>query len=147
MKKRNLFLAALMALSVISSYSQVNAQEKLGACSQKEKTAVKKHITGQISALGKSDWVSAYSYASPSFQQTVPLDYFKEIIKQQYFYLVTNDGFAFGGCRNTVDSINQIITVSDHGTKHVVSYSLVVVDKRLGIVGASEVKTPSSLVA
>ena len=147
MKKRNLFLAALMALSVISSYSQVNAQEKLGACSQREKIAVKKHITGQISALGKSNWQSAYNYAALAFQQTVPLDYFKEIITKQYFYLISNDGYTFGDCTNTPDGINQFLTVNYHGAKRILLYGLTVVDKRLGIAGASEAKTPTGVAA
>jgi hypothetical protein len=146
--KNRFKLAAAIALLAISfSNSPAHAQEKLGACSQAEKINVKNHITKQINALGHSNWKSAYSYAAFSFQKTVPLYYFESIIKSQYPYLMANDGFTFGGCRNTPNGINQFVNISYQGAKLILLYGLTVEGKRLGIIGASEAKTPNGVAA
>ena len=141
MEKPSKLVIALAVLAVISSASSsapAYAQSKLGACNQRDKVAVKNHISKQISALARSDWKGAYSYAAQTFQSTIPLDAFKEIITQKYSYLISNNGVSFGGCRIAADAIYQFVNINYRGKKHVLLYALTLVDGRLGIAGASD---------
>jgi hypothetical protein len=45
----------------------------------------------------------------------------------------------------TKNGFNQVVTVDYHGVKHILSYDLTLVDKRLGVVAANEVKTTVGL--
>jgi len=140
-------MTLVFALAVSFSLISPSAHGKTGVCSAKQKSLIQSHITGQINALAKSDWESAYNYSALSFQKAVPLDLFKEIIKSQYVFLVFNDGFGFGSCKVTKSGFNQVATIDYHGVKHVLSYELTLADKRLGVVAANEVKVTPGLAA
>ena len=140
-------MTLVFAVAVSFSFVSPSAQGKTSVCSVKQKSLIQSHITGQINALAKSDWKSAYSYSALSFQKAVPLEIFKETIKSQYVFLVFNDGFGFGSCKVTKSGFNQVATVDYHGVKHILSYDLTFVDKRLGVVAANEVKTTVGLTA
>ena len=47
----------------------------------------------------------------------------------------------------TKSGFNQVATVDYHGVKHILSYDLTFVDKRLGVVAANEVKATVGLPA
>ena len=147
MKKRTQLLTLVLALVVSFSLISPSAQGKTIICSAKQQSLIQSHITGQINALAKSDWEGAYSFAALSFQKAVPLDLFKETIKSQYVFLVFNDGFGFGSCKVTKSGFSQLVTVDYHGVKHILSYDLTLVDKRLGVVAANEAKATVGLVA
>lgn len=101
---------------------------------------VKNHITKQINALSDGDWQRAYDYAAASFQASVSLNLFKALISKQYLFLISNDGFTFGDCTNTEQGINQIVLVDFRGRKRTLSYDLTLIDNRLGVVAANEIK-------
>ena len=147
MKKRTQLLTLVFTLGVSFSLISPSAHGKTSVCNSKQKSLIQSHITGQINALTKSDWESAYSYSALSFQKAVPLDLFKETIKSQYVFLVFNDGFGFGTCKVTKSGFNQVATIDYHGVKHVLSYDLTLADKRLGVVAANEVKSSPGLAA
>jgi len=139
-KKQSRIIALILTSAIMLGCSPADAQATVSNCSNGQKIASKNHITKQISALAKSDWKTAYSYAALSFQKSVSLDAFKEIITKQYFYLLSNSGFDFGACITSQNIFNQLVTIRYHGEKYVLSYYLTLVDKRLGIVAAKEVK-------
>lgn len=138
--------SAAMALLVVASFSFsiTDAQAKVRACSQKQQVLIKKHITKQINAITESDWKSAYSFAAPSFQNAVPIEFFEKIMKNQYDFLIYNNGFGFGACKNVKNSFNQIVTVDFKGVKRILSYELVLVGNRLGVASANEAKASTS---
>jgi Domain of unknown function (DUF4864) len=146
-KKRSKTIALILASVMTLCCSPAGAQAKVSDCSKGQKSASKSHITKQINALAKSDWKLAYSYAANSFQSSVSLDAFKEIITQQYFYLLSNSGFDFGACITSDNSFNQIVMVRYHGEQHVLSYYLTLVNRRLGVVAAKEVKPAGTTAA
>jgi hypothetical protein len=146
-KKITQLMTLVFALALTFSLNSPGAEGKTSACSVKQKSLIQSHITGQINALTKSDWESAYGYSALSFQKAVPLELFKETIKSQYVFLVFNDGFGFGSCKVTKSGFNQVATIDYHGVKHILSYDLTLADKRLGVVAANEVKAAPGLAA
>jgi len=112
---------------------------KLGSCSDQQSVVVENHISKQIDAIANSNWQSAYSYAAASFQASVSLEQFKQIINRQYLYLIFNEGFTFSECKNTAQGINQIVVVDFQGKKRTLSYDLTLIAERLGVVAATEI--------
>ena len=105
----------------------------------KESAVVENHISKQIDAIANSNWQSAYSYAAASFQASVSLEQFKQVINRQYLYLIFNEGFTFSECKNTAQGINQIVVVDFQGRKRTLSYDLTLIAERLGVVAATEI--------
>lgn len=138
------FKSALVLVMVIaSSQSSVAVvQAKEIRCSKSQQIMVKQHISKQISALVKSDWKSAYSYAAKSFQDSIAEDQFRVIIESGYAFLIKNDTVTFGACKNSKTSFSQVVTIDAKGTKHRLTYGLTLVGKRLGIMAVSETVTP-----
>ena len=142
MKKQSKFAAVILAIALAASYSPAHAQTKQGVCTVQQKSAVKAIITKQINALTKSDWQSAYNYSALAYQSVISLDLFTQTIKNQYVFLVFNDGFGFGACKTDKNTFSQSVTIDYHGVKHLLAFGLTLVDKRLGVVAANEVVTP-----
>ena len=89
--------------------------------------------------MAESDWQAAYWYATKSFQSSIPIELFAEIIETQYEFLMINDGYAFGVCKNSKSAYSQIVSVDFEGTKRTLYYELILVGKRMGVVSATEV--------
>jgi len=89
-------VTVLLLVTLLAPVLTFEATAKTTTCSQKQKSAVKKHITKQIGAMAESDWQAAYGYAAKSFQSSIPIELFAEIIETQYEFLMVNDGYAFG---------------------------------------------------
>ena len=89
-------LVSLTACAQTSTVEESSAFEELadGSCNSSESRLVEEHISGQITALSKEDWKSAYSFAAPGFQKTVGLDQFIFVITSQYQMLINNQGVA-----------------------------------------------------
>jgi len=136
-------LIILIALSAQSSITPAQAKEV--RCNQSQKSIVKKHITKQITALANSDWQRAYSYSAKSFQSSISVDQFKEIIESGYLFLTENGNLTFGACRNSKNAFSQLLTVDSMGAKYELAYNLTLVGKRLGIVAVGGVKPPSDV--
>lgn len=133
---------ALIMVVALSQSSVAIVQAKEIRCSKSQQSMVKKHISKQISALVKSDWKSAYSYAAKSFQDSIAEDQFRIIIENGYAFLIENDSVTFGACKNSKTTFSQVVTVAAKGTKYRLTYGLTLVGKRLGIVAVSETVTP-----
>jgi hypothetical protein len=138
-------VTALLLVTFFAPILTFEATAKTITCSQKQKSAVKKHITKQINAMGESDWQEAYGYAAKSFQNSIPIELFAEIIGTQYEFLIINDGFTFGACKNSKNTYSQIISVNFEGSKRILFYELILVGKRLGVVSATEVRESPGL--
>jgi hypothetical protein len=136
-------LITLIALSTQSSIAPAQAKEV--RCNKSQQSLVKKHITQQITALTNSDWKRAYSYSAKSFQSSVTVDQFKEIIESGYLFLTENGNLTFGACRNSKNAFYQLLTVDSMGTKYELAYNLTWVGKRLGLVAVGGVKPPSDV--
>jgi hypothetical protein len=136
----------LITLITLSTQSAITpAQAKEVRCSQNQQSLVKKHITQQITALANSNWQRAYSYSAKSFQSSISVDQFKEIIESGYLFLTENGKLTFGACRNSKNAFYQLLTVDSMGAKYELAYNLTLVGKRLGIVAVGGVKPPSEV--
>lgn len=144
MKKKSR-LSAFLALVVTLSLIAPDTQAKTNACSMKQKSLIKNHITQQINTLTKFEWEKAYKYSALSFQNAIPLDLFIQTIKSQYTFLVFNDGFGFGSCQVTKSGFIQMVSIDYHGEKHILAYGLTLVDKLLGVISANEVRASAGL--
>ena len=139
MEKIKYLVFCLITTVLISSCSSPAVVEKLGSCSTQQSSVVENHISSQIDAIADNDWQRAYSFAAASFQESVSLAQFKQVINRQYLYLIFNEGFTFGECKNTAQGINQIVVVDFQGRKRTISYDLTLIAERLGVVAATEI--------
>ena len=132
----------LIALSVValllSGCSQKAALKDLanGSCTVEQAQLVKEHISGQIDAIAKGEWESAYSFASPAFRAAVSLDEFVTIIEKQYEALILNQGYAFNTCSISNSQITQNVEVTSDAGVINLTYLLSVKDLTLGIEAA-----------
>jgi len=139
MQKVKASIYVVISSLFISSCSSPVMETKLGSCSDQQSVVVENHISEQIDAIADSDWPRAYEYAAASFQKSVSLDQFKRVINRQYLYLIFNEGFTFGECKNTAQGISQIVVVDFQGRKRTLSYDLTLIAERLGVVAATEI--------
>jgi outer membrane biogenesis lipoprotein LolB len=138
MEKVKVLIIAVITSLLISSCSSPVIEETLGSCSKDRSVVVKNHISKQVKAISDSDWQRAYSFAAASFQESVSIDLFKELITKQYKFLISNNGITFGECTNTNQGINQIVLIDFQGRKRTLSYDLTLIGERLGVVAATE---------
>lgn len=110
---------------------------KDGPCSKSQLTLVSRHITGQLGAIAKREWSSAYSYAAASFQASISEAEFAMIIESSYELLITNMGFAFQECEIFEGQILQSLVIQDDVLEVLYGYQLSYIGGRLGVVAAS----------
>lgn len=108
-----------------------------GRCSDGQGRLIQEHITGQINAFSGEDWESAYSFASPGFQESVSLEQFIYVIRAQYQMLIINEGVEFGSCTIASESITQEVSVTSRRENFQLKYELSYGDQNLGIESAS----------
>ena len=132
-------LASLTACAQTTTLEESAPFEELadGSCNSAESQLVQEHISGQITALSKEDWESAYSYAAPGFQETVGLDQFIFVITSQYQMLINNQGVEYGACDIANKEITQEVSVISENQSYKLIYSLSVMGQKLGIESAS----------
>jgi hypothetical protein len=132
-------LVSLIACAQTSTVEESAPFEELadGSCNSSESRLVEEHISGQITALSKEDWKSAYSFAAPGFQKTVGLDQFIFVITSQYQMLINNQGVEYGACDIANKEITQEVSVTSENESYKLIYSLSVMSKKLGIESAS----------
>ena len=138
MEKVKVLIVTAITTLLTASCAPAAIEETLGSCSKDRSVVVKKHINNQIMAISDGDWPRAYGYAATSFQESISIDLFKELISKQYKFLISNDGLTFGQCTNTDLGINQIVEIDFQGKKRTLSYDLTLIDDRLGVVAATE---------
>ena len=132
-------LASLTACAQTSTVEESSAFEELadGSCNSEESRLVQEQVSGQITALSKEDWESAYSFAAPGFQETVGLDQFIFVITSQYQMLISNESVKFGACDIAKKGITQEVSVTSQNESYKLIYSLSVMSQKLGIESAS----------
>ena len=130
---------ALTLLLLLSGCASSPALSNLmdGSCSPSQQLLAKDHISGQIDAIADQNWQKAYSFAAKSFQETIDLDRFTEIISQQYVLLITNKGYTFDSCEIENERLVQKITVVGLNDDFRMTYRLSVEDQKLGVVAAA----------
>ena len=130
---------ALTLLLLLSGCASPPALSNLmdGSCSPSQQLLVKDHISGQIDAIADQNWQKAYIFAAKSFQETIDLDRFTEIISQQYVLLITNKGYTFDSCAIENERLVQKITVVGSNDDFRMTYRLSVEDQKLGVVAAA----------
>ena len=130
---------ALTLLLLLSGCASSPALSNLmdGSCSPSQQLLAKDHISGQIDAIADQNWQKAYSFAANSFQETIDLDRFTEIISQQYVLLITNKGYTFDSCSIENERLVQKITVVGLNDDFRMTYRLSVEDEKLGVVAAA----------
>ena len=108
-----------------------------GDCTQSQQLLIKDHISGQIDAIADQNWQKAYSFAAKSFQESIPLERFTQIISEQYFLLISNKGYTFDSCEINGEQIVQKITVSGAKDDFRMTYRLTFEEEQLGVVAAA----------
>ena len=108
-----------------------------GDCTQSQQLLIKDHISGQIDAIADQNWQKAYSFAAKSFQESIGLERFTQIISEQYVLLITNKGYTFNSCEIENEQLVQRITVVGLNDDFRMTYRLSVEDQKLGVVAAA----------
>ncbi len=116
-----------------------------GSCSKAQSELIDKHISGQIDALAKDDWKSAYSFASPKFRANVEIHQFIYIIATQYSMLVKHQSYQFGKCSIASGKIIQDVNVTSAGQIFNLTYVLSVMASKLGIDSATTANSDNKL--
>ena len=111
-----------------------------GNCTQSQQLLTKDHISGQIDAIADQNWQKAYSFAAKSFQDSISLERFTQIIAKEYFLLISNQGYTFGRCEIKGDEITQEVLIKSKKGNFQMQYRLSVVDKKLGVIAAAVTK-------
>ena len=130
---------ALTLLLLLSGCASSPALSNLmdGSCSPSQQLLAKDHISGQIDAIADQNWQRAYSFAAKSFQETINLERFTQIISEQYVLLITNQGYTFDSCEIENERLVQKITVVGLNDDFRMTYRLSVEDQKLGVVAAA----------
>ena len=130
---------ALTLLLLLSGCASSPALSNLmdGSCSPSQQLLAKDHISGQIDAIADQNWQKAYSFAAKSFQETIDLERFTQIISEQYVLLITNEGYTFDSCEIENERLVQKITVVGLNDDFRMTYRLSVEDQKLGVVAAA----------
>lgn len=134
--RRVITLCAIVLM--LSGCSQRAALKELanGSCTVEQAQLVKTHISGQIDAIAKNDWESAYSFASPAFRSAVELGEFVTIIEEQYEVLISNQGYRFNLCSFAKNQITQGVEITSESGVINLTYLLSVKESTLGIEAA-----------
>ena len=140
------YLLVISAL-LLSSCGKASPLAQLpdGKCSQSQQLLAKDHISGQIDAIADQNWQKAYSFAAKSFQETIDLERFTQIISEQYVLLITNKGYTFDSCEIVGEQVVQRITVSGAKDDFRMTYRLTFEEQRLGVVAAAVTQVSQDL--
>ena len=132
-------LAACFALITLTGCTQTVTFDEMadGRCSDGQGRLVQDHISGQINAFSSEEWESAYSFASPGFQEAVSLEQFIYVIRSQYQMLIESEGVDFGSCTIASESITQEVSVTSQRENFQLTYDLSYGQGKLGIDSAS----------
>ena len=132
------FLAISLFAALLTGCAQPAAFEKLadGTCTGAQAELVDQHISGQIDALAKRDWETAYSFASADFRARVEVEQFIAIIDSQYPMLINNKGYQFNKCTIAAGMIMQEVGVRGEEEVFNLTYRLSVNGATLGVEAA-----------
>jgi len=141
------WISTVVVALMLSGCSQKAAFEEMadGTCTNEQAQLVEEHISGQIDAIAKEEWESAYSFASPSFRMAVDINRFVSIISSEYGMLVENQGYEFNGCTITNNEITQEVGVTSESGPTYLTYMLSVKESVLGVDSAVVVNADTQL--
>ena len=105
----------------------------LVACTPDERSGMERTVRAQTGAFSDGDFEEAYAYASSSFQASVPLVAFEQIILGSYGPLVISADLRFGECLVASEGASGTIDArfSNNGTD-VVGLRYVMVEETAG---------------
>ena len=131
-------VAACLAAVLLTGCAQKAALEDLvdGACTDKQAQLVEAHVSGQIDAIAKKKWKSAYSFASQKFKASVEINQFISVIRISYGMLIENQGYKFNKCSIANKQITQEVAVRSGGETIDLTYTLSVTKLTLGVESA-----------
>lgn len=110
-------------------------------CSAGERVAAENVVTSQTDALREGDFERAYSFASPGFRASVPLDDFTGLILVSYQPLLADANLEFGDCVIDEDKSGlalDVIVRMDNTDSVGLRYVLVDSDEGWRVDGASD---------
>jgi hypothetical protein len=142
--KLHLSLICALLLSGCTNTSPLS-QLSEGDCTQSQQLLIKDHVSGQIDAIADQNWQKAYSFAAKSFQESIGLERFTQIISEQYVLLITNKGYTFDSCEIVGEQLVQKITVSGAKDDFRMTYRLTFEEERLGVVAAAVTQVSEDL--
>ena len=116
-----------------------------GDCTTSQQLLIKDHVSGQIDAIAEQKWEKAYTFAAKSFQESIALERFTQIISEQYVLLITNKGYTFDSCEIVGEQLVQKITVSGAKDDFRMTYRLTFEEQRLGVVAAAVTQVSEDL--
>ena len=109
---------------------------QVAECTQETFDATRQTIDGQQEAFATGDFAAARSFASQSFQSSVSVEQFQEIIVGTYPFLIDSPELAFPECQRETDTVLMRVEV-DGSPSIVMIYRLVLEDDDWFIDGAS----------
>ena len=105
-------------------------------CTQETFDATRQTIEGQQEAVASGDFATARTFSSQSFQSSVSVEQFQEIIVGTYPFLIDSPELAFPECQRETDTV--LMRVEVQGSPSVIMiYRLVLEDDGWFIDGAS----------
>lgn len=116
-----------------------------GPCTEDQKVLTQTHISAQINAIAANDFATAYTFAAPSFRESIDLEQFELIIKAQYRVLISNKGFSFDDCLVSDGQIRQQVSITGALQDAKLSYLLEVDQLKLGVIAASIINEDANL--
>ena len=142
--KIHLTLICALLLSGCAKSSPL-AQLSDGDCTKSQQLLIKDHVSGQIDAIADQNWEKAYSFAAKSFQESIALERFNQIISEKYVLLITNKGYTFDSCEVVGAQLVQKITVNGAKDDFRMTYRLTFDEQRLGVVAAAVTQVSEDL--
>ena len=109
---------------------------QVAECTQETFDATRQTIDGQQEAFATGDFAAARSFASQSFQSSVSVEQFREIIIGTYPFLIDSPELAFPECQRETDTVLMRVEV-DGSPSIVLIYRLVLEDRGWFIDAAS----------
>lgn len=109
---------------------------QVAECTQETFDATRQTIEGQQEAFATGDFATARSFASQSFQSSVSVEQFQEIIVGTYPFLIDSPELAFLECQRETDTVLMRVEV-DGSPSVIMIYRLVLEDDGWFIDGAS----------
>jgi hypothetical protein len=140
-------VACLTISLLLSACSSPSPLETLadGPCTDDQKVLAQTHISAQINAIAANDFATAYTFAAPSFRESIELEQFELIIRAQYRVLISNKGFSFEECLINDGQIRQKVSVTGALQDVKLSYLLEVDQLKLGVIAASIINEDANL--
>ena len=138
------YLAISLLLSACSTPSPLETLAD-GPCTEDQKVLAQTHISAQINAIAANDFATAYTFAAPSFRESIDLEQFELIIKAQYRVLISNKGFSFDDCLVSDGQIRQQVSITGALQDAKLSYLLEVDQLKLGVIAASIINEDANL--